>query len=724
MIIENKKTTVSTSQDFKEFSFGIKDADMGLVLEILRSKLYSNPIGAICREIASNSRDANRESENNIPIEIAINKSIMSASDMTISFKDFGPGISPERMADVFVNYGSSTKRESDTYTGGFGLGAKTPFSYTDNFTIETIVDGIKYTYVAAIEEGRKGKIYCIDSAETTENSGTTIIIPIKEQDRRGFESEVYKATAFWPMRPIYKNFSRKFETIILKPVLDDENFLIIEQDLLNSGYGLLLDGIFYPVSSSVMNFANYYVSDYLIIFKFNVGDLTISANRETLQYDEKTKTAINKRFVELINLCKANYEVLYKQNQSWIDAAIFNHYRDSNIWFKIIKHQLTSSDPFFNTISKFDERSLKMRLDEHFQTLQFFEVEIDRGKVSRTRTTDVSRKLTTTPVFLFDQTSSYIPLKDATIFSKHTEYIAIRPTDPKFLRYSSLTYKEKRGLAKSMRRYLHDVELLGKLGIAYSLYSTVEKMKVVKDASGATPKIPFSRPSDTLKVYAQAISDQQHQRRSGQSRPGAYIYVKVTDTQVTYESGAPLDPAKVAVCFVDDILVLPDHNTEEINMYRYAIKAGLLTDFTIIYANKNRGAKLASFFGTVQEKLNALTPSIITRMIDGSKIHGILDNRTWLLTITFKSKKFSDMTSILKNAQAKPISLPSQLIEKYAGVSQLSNLNAELKELYKLFPLLSLVNNYQMQETSTFTAMQKYIDLMETDLIANKKLI
>lgn len=723
MIIENKKTTVSTSQDFKEFSFGIKDADMGLVLEILRSKLYSNPIGAICREIASNSRDANRESENNVPIEIAINHSALSASDMTISFKDFGPGISPERMADVFVNYGSSTKRESDTYTGGFGLGAKTPFSYTDNFTIETIVDGIKYTYVAAIEEGRKGKIYCIDSAETTENSGTTIIIPIKESNRREFEAEVYKATAFWPMRPVYKNFSRKFEHIILKPVLDDENFLIIEQDLLNSGYGLLLDGIFYPISSNVMNFANFYVSDYLIIFKFNVGDLTISANRETLQYDEKTKTAINKRFVELINLCKANYEVLYKQNKSWIDAAIFNHHRDSNIWFKIIKQQLTSNDPFFSTISKFDERSLKMRLDEHFQTLQFFEVELDRGKVSRTRTTDVSKKLTTTPVFLFDQTSSYIPLKDATIFSKHSEYIAIRPTDPKFLRYSELTYKEKRGLAKSMRRYLHDVELLGKLGIAYSLYSTVEKMKVVKDASGA-PKIPFSRPSDTLKVYSQSISDQHYSKRSGQSRPGSYMYVKVTDTQVTTESGSPFNPATTAVCFVDDILVLPDTNTEEMLMYRYAIKAGLLPDFTIIYANKNRGAKLVNFFGSIKDKLDALTPAIITKMIDGAKIHSILNERKWLKNIPFKSKKFSDMVNVLNSVPAAPVSLPSNLVEKYSGVSQLSNLNADIKELYKMFPLLGIVNNYQMSETATAAAISKYIELMETDLIANKKLV
>lgn len=105
MILQQKETTnIRTSEKFKELEFGIRSSDMGLVLEILRSKLYRNPIAAICREVASNARDANREAENTAPIEISIDDGLFSAGDLTISFKDVGPGISPERMADVFVN--------------------------------------------------------------------------------------------------------------------------------------------------------------------------------------------------------------------------------------------------------------------------------------------------------------------------------------------------------------------------------------------------------------------------------------------------------------------------------------------------------------------------------------------------------------------------------------------------------------------------------------------
>ena len=45
----------------KEFTV---DTSNQMIVSILRDKLYSNKIGAVCREVASNSRDANRESGN------------------------------------------------------------------------------------------------------------------------------------------------------------------------------------------------------------------------------------------------------------------------------------------------------------------------------------------------------------------------------------------------------------------------------------------------------------------------------------------------------------------------------------------------------------------------------------------------------------------------------------------------------------------------------------
>ena len=90
--------------------FGIAEENMGLVLDILRSKLYSDPIGSITREICANARDAHREVGcADKPIEIT-SPSIL---DNHWRVTDFGPGITPDRMKNVVINFGSSTKRNT-----------------------------------------------------------------------------------------------------------------------------------------------------------------------------------------------------------------------------------------------------------------------------------------------------------------------------------------------------------------------------------------------------------------------------------------------------------------------------------------------------------------------------------------------------------------------------------------------------------------------------------
>ena len=121
----------------KEFTV---DTSNQMIVSILRDKLYSNKIAAVCREVASNSRDANREAGNvEVPVIINISNEGLLDEGMSISFKDSGVGISPSRIDNVFLKYGSSTKRDSNSQTGGFGIGAKTPFAYTNEFLISTI---------------------------------------------------------------------------------------------------------------------------------------------------------------------------------------------------------------------------------------------------------------------------------------------------------------------------------------------------------------------------------------------------------------------------------------------------------------------------------------------------------------------------------------------------------------------------------------------------------
>src|SRR5271157_2965693 len=106
MKLSDVKPYFESSGDLQEHFFSIQD--QGMIFDILRSKMYSNPILAICREISSNARDAHREvGKADVPVEIHLPIGL----EPEFKVKDFGPGISPDRMLNIFIKYTASTKR-------------------------------------------------------------------------------------------------------------------------------------------------------------------------------------------------------------------------------------------------------------------------------------------------------------------------------------------------------------------------------------------------------------------------------------------------------------------------------------------------------------------------------------------------------------------------------------------------------------------------------------
>ena len=318
-IINSGDIHTSVAPGIDEMVFKVDDEDQGFIFEMLRSKIYSDPIAAICREIASNSRDANREVlKGHIPIKIgfAEDHPMNGDSSLHIYFKDEGPGISIERMANVFCKYAKSTKREDNVQTGGFGLGAKTPFAYVDAFTIITIVDGIKYTYTAYIDESRRGKIAKLAQCETAEPNGTTIQIPITSNDRYKFERDAIKFTSLWEVRPVYENFKHYTNNDFPDMYADTENTFKLDDKhnmhFINDGdqyfrgtHGIVVDGIPYELDmNQIAMFKGLGHASSIhgthIVLMVNTGDVDLSVNRESLHYTENTIALLTELF-ELI---------------------------------------------------------------------------------------------------------------------------------------------------------------------------------------------------------------------------------------------------------------------------------------------------------------------------------------------------------------------------------------------------------------------------------------
>ena len=120
MIINADKGDVKVLGDIQEFKTSIDPKNLEFITTLLSSNLYSNPEQSFIREIVSNAWDSHVEAgTTDTPVIIRYKWGDNSSWEITI--RDFGTGISPERFKNIFCNIGSSTKRESNEFIGGFG---------------------------------------------------------------------------------------------------------------------------------------------------------------------------------------------------------------------------------------------------------------------------------------------------------------------------------------------------------------------------------------------------------------------------------------------------------------------------------------------------------------------------------------------------------------------------------------------------------------------------
>ena len=303
------------------------DTDDTMVIKLLRDKMYKNKIGAVAREVSSNSRDANREAgrgDSPIVISIETESNLLSSEDTSITFQDNGIGISPDRMENIFLKYGGSTKRDSNKFTGGFGIGAKTPFAYNDNFFISTVVEesGVRteYLYQAIITSDGNSEVSRmieLGSNTTTEQTGTKITVPLKsDEDRIKFEKEINFVTRFWTTQPIIKNFFSRESGDQKGNVLFEDDVLISYQEdsdkeLFNSDVKIvaLIDEIPYPINHKTLEkeigvklgLSNN--SRVKWVLKFKTGDITVSGSREDIEYVERNLKTIHNTYLSFLKI-------------------------------------------------------------------------------------------------------------------------------------------------------------------------------------------------------------------------------------------------------------------------------------------------------------------------------------------------------------------------------------------------------------------------------------
>ncbi|MBN1183459.1 MAG: ATP-binding protein [Bacteroidales bacterium] len=284
-----------------------------MVFQMFTKNIYSNPIGTVVREITSNCFDSHVEAGVNSPV--IIRKTVDKADNtIYISFIDFGVGMSPDRVENIYGVYFESTKRADNSQIGGFGIGGKTPLAYKrstghgegeydNSFFAITNFDGMKYYY--CISEGEEcPEISLLHQEETTERNGTEIRIPVLEKDLYSFKKEMTRQLYYFE-NVVFEGFdaddfnSNHYDEILTNTytIVRGKNFLFRGTEYANEMH-VCLGRVAYPIDYNVLGLS---INDFRlpIAIRLEVGEINPTANRETLDYNEHTIKIIKKKLAQ-----------------------------------------------------------------------------------------------------------------------------------------------------------------------------------------------------------------------------------------------------------------------------------------------------------------------------------------------------------------------------------------------------------------------------------------
>ena len=267
----------------------------GKAFDILSKGLYTDPILAVIRELSCNAYDAMVEAgKGDVPFTIHLPTKL----EPYFSVKDKGIGLSDEDVRGLYSTYFASTKTLTNNQIGAFGLGSKSPFSYSKAFDVIACWDGKVRTYsVFMDDEGipTMAELACVD---TDEENGIEVKIAVRQDDYNLFHNKTANVLRYFPVKPTISGMPNfEFAT-------HDESSTVTEKFIVDTSVPLtdlvaVQGNVPYKVHKAqlIAQLGNRHAEAFLdrqqVTLFFDIGELDVAANREEVRYDDETVRVI-----------------------------------------------------------------------------------------------------------------------------------------------------------------------------------------------------------------------------------------------------------------------------------------------------------------------------------------------------------------------------------------------------------------------------------------------
>jgi hypothetical protein len=318
---------------------------------ILSSGLYANKVRAVIRELSCNAIDSHVAAGNvNTPFDLHLPNSL----EPWFSIRDYGTGLSGAQVTNIYTTYFESTKTESNEFIGALGLGSKSPFSYTDNFTVTAIKDGVKGVYTAFINEQGVPSIALMMDEKTTDPSGVEVKFAVEERyDFDKFRQEARQVFKYFKQRPVVSGAS---DFKFIDPDYKDKDIIPGVHSVADarSSYAVM-GNIAYPIDipqadKTLGNLRNLLGCG--LVLEFGIGELDFQASREGLSYIPQTIESVKRKLEELNAQLAIHLAVeADKITNLWDRATYLEKRMDDALWNAAIqKYVVDTKFPLLKT--------------------------------------------------------------------------------------------------------------------------------------------------------------------------------------------------------------------------------------------------------------------------------------------------------------------------------------------------------------------------------------
>lgn len=360
--IDKAQTSSIEISDFK-----IKNS--AAAFAVLSSSIYSNKIRAIIRELSCNAYDSHvAAGKKDVPFDIHL----PSAFECWFSIRDYGVGLSQDEVEMIYTTYFESTKTESNDFIGAFGLGSKTPFCYTDNFTISAYQDGFLNIYTAFVGDNGCPAIAKMSSTETDQPNGLEVKFGCQNGDIYKFVEEAQVALEFFEVKPNISGAHKLTFTVTeYDQVFNPPSPLIAGVRKNNKTYSTrhnraIVGNVAYPITTVIDGFET--IHDSSLDMVFSVGQLDIQASREGISFTKTTTQTIKRRYEDIVEKFDSELESKISNTNLWESLHMLVEMARGNTFFsklatiKIANHPLIVKNIVYKSGSHISFRDSHIR--------------------------------------------------------------------------------------------------------------------------------------------------------------------------------------------------------------------------------------------------------------------------------------------------------------------------------------------------------------------------